>query len=90
MALNIKNSEVEALIAEVAQLSGETKTEAVRRALEERRARLRLAPSAREREARLQRVLEREVWPKVTRRVLGKPVSTREIEDILGYGPDGA
>jgi antitoxin VapB len=55
--LNIKNAEVETLVAEVARLAGESKTEAVRRALEERRARLRLAPTAREREARLQRAL---------------------------------
>ena len=41
MALNIKNAEVERLAAEVADLTGETKTEAVRRALAERRARLR-------------------------------------------------
>ena len=37
MALNIKNTEVERLAAEVAELSQETKTEAIRRALEERK-----------------------------------------------------
>src|SRR5438128_12697313 len=40
MALNIKNRNVEQLAAEVARLAGESKTEAVRRALEERRERL--------------------------------------------------
>ncbi len=40
MALNIKNSAVERLVEEVARLSGESKTEAVRRALEERKAKL--------------------------------------------------
>ena len=40
MALNIKNREVERLASEVATLAGESKTEAVRRALEERRGRL--------------------------------------------------
>ena len=40
MALNIKNAAVERLVEEVARLSGESKTEAVRRALEERKARL--------------------------------------------------
>ena len=39
MALNIKNPEVERLATEVAQLARETKTEAIRRALEERKAR---------------------------------------------------
>jgi antitoxin VapB len=39
MALNIKNPEVERLATEVALLARETKTEAIRRALEERKAR---------------------------------------------------
>jgi antitoxin VapB len=41
MALNIKNVEVERLAGEVANMAHETKTEAIRRALAERRARLR-------------------------------------------------
>jgi antitoxin VapB len=40
MALNIKNPHVESLAAEVARLTGESKTEAIRRALEIRRAEL--------------------------------------------------
>ena len=40
MAVNIKNERVERLINEVAALTGESKTEAVRKALEERRDRL--------------------------------------------------
>src|SRR2546423_9385611 len=40
MPLNIKNLEVETLAGEVAALAHETKTEAIRRALLERRARL--------------------------------------------------
>lgn len=41
MALNIRNSETEALATALAALTGETKTEAVRRALEERLERTR-------------------------------------------------
>jgi antitoxin VapB len=41
MALNIRNSETERLAAELARRTGETKTEAVTRALRERLARLR-------------------------------------------------
>ncbi|MBI1989928.1 MAG: type II toxin-antitoxin system VapB family antitoxin, partial [Betaproteobacteria bacterium] len=37
MGLNIKNKDVERLIDEVTLLTGESKTEAVRRSLEERR-----------------------------------------------------
>ncbi|MSO83388.1 MAG: PSK operon transcription factor, partial [Acidobacteria bacterium] len=44
MALNLKNPEVERLAAEVARLTGESKTEAIRRSLEERRQRLKGAP----------------------------------------------
>ena len=40
MAVNIKNARVELLLDEVAALTGETKTEAIRRALEDRRDRL--------------------------------------------------
>jgi hypothetical protein len=40
MALNLKNAEVERLAAEVARLTGESKTEAIRRALYERKQRL--------------------------------------------------
>ena len=89
MPLNIKNRQVEDLVDEVARLAGETKTEAVRAALEERRARLLRPASARQRDARLQATLEREVWPKVPRKLLGKRTGKKEVEDILGYGPDG-
>ena len=62
MALNLKNSAVERLAAEVARLTGESKTEAIRRALEERRQRLK-TPSIDERRARVLRLLERKIWP---------------------------
>ncbi len=42
MAVNIKNQDVENLLNEVVNLTGETKTEAIRKALEERRKRLSL------------------------------------------------
>ncbi len=42
MALNIKNQDVESLVEQVVQMTGESKTVAVRRALEERLKRLSL------------------------------------------------
>lgn len=33
--------------------------------------------------------LEREIWSQIPASVLGKPVSKKEREEILGYGPDG-
>lgn len=41
MALNIKNEEADRLVHELAEATGETLTEAVRRAVEERLARVR-------------------------------------------------
>ena len=88
MALNIKNPEVERLVAEVAAMTGESKTEAVRRALDERARRLRLRSMDAVREDRLTRFLEREVWSRVPE---GLRAPTKwEREEILGYGGEGA
>jgi antitoxin VapB len=89
VALNIKNAEVERLAAEAARLAGESKTESIRRALEERVARLRLRVVSRNREADVLRYLEREVWPFVPKRILGRRLTRREEDRILGYGPEG-
>jgi antitoxin VapB len=88
MALNLKNEEVERLAAEVARLTGETKTEAIRRALEERRQRLKSA-SLEKRRARVLRFLEKEVWPNFPKEQLGRRLTREEEDDILGFGPDG-
>lgn len=89
MALNLKNAEVERLVVEVAELAGETKTEAVRRALEERLERLaeRRAPVGRSAAAR--QFLEDEVWPLVLQAELGRRLTRAEEDEILGYGPEG-
>lgn len=89
MALNIKNSEVERLTAEVAALTGETKTEAVRRALIERYARLRTQAVDASRADRLRRFLENEVWSRVPEDQMGNPPDHTERERILGYGEAG-
>ncbi len=89
MALNIKNREVERLAAEVADLARETKTEAIRRALEERRHRLMLRVGRTNRRADVVRVLERDIWPNIPRRMLGKRLSRAEEDRILGYGSRG-
>jgi len=90
VALNIKNVEVERLAEEVSRLAGETKTESIRKALEERLARLRLRVVKRDREADVLRYLEREVWPSVPKGVLGRRLTRREEDQILGYSPEGA
>lgn len=89
MAINIKNSEVERLVSEVSDLTGESKTEAVRRALEERKERLKLQITSENRGARLRRFLEEEVWPHVPADSLGRTLTRAEEEAILGYGEIG-
>jgi antitoxin VapB len=88
MALNIKNVEVERLAADVARLTGESKTEAIRRALDERRRRLK-GMSAEQRRARVLRFLEKKVWPTLRKGERGRRLTRAEEDDILGYGPAG-
>ena len=89
MALNIKNPEVERLATEIAKVTGETKTEVIRKALVERKGRLASQVIPVDRRAKLLRFLERDVWPKVPRRVLGRRLSKKDREDMLGYGSRG-
>lgn len=89
MALNIKNRQVEQLAEEIAKLTGESKTEAIRQALIERRDRLRYRFTTVDRTEKIQRFLEREVWPRVPKNLLGKKIGKQEREEILGYGQDG-
>ncbi len=91
MALNIKNAEVERLAAEVAEMARETKTEAIRRALEDRKARLALR-TGRSSEDRVREMIEyfqREVWPLIPAEFRGKRITKQEREEILGIGPHG-
>ena len=88
MPLNIKNAEVERLAAEVERLTGESKTEAIRRALEERRRRLK-SVSTGDRRARVLRFLEKKVWATLPKAQVGRRLSRAEEDEILGYGPGG-
>ena len=88
MALNIKDPVAEKLVAEVAAMAGESKTEAVRVALRERRERLALRGPRRDRKAAIDEFL-REFWATLPKGVLGKKITKKERERILGYGPHG-
>jgi antitoxin VapB len=88
VALNIKNGQVEQLAAEVARITGESKTEAIRRALEERRRRLKGTSNV-ERRKRVVRFLEKEVWPTLPKGQLGRRLTRAEEDEILGYGRGG-
>lgn len=89
MALTIKNAEVERLAGEIAEITGESKTQAIRAALRERRDRLALhiAPVARKEHRR--RFLEREIWSDIPADLLDKPHDDTLDDEILGYGEHG-
>jgi antitoxin VapB len=89
MALNIKNTEVERLAAEMATLTGESKTETIRRALLDRQARLKFRVTESARKERVLRFLEREVWSRIPADQLGRAPDKEEREMVLGYGEDG-
>jgi len=88
MPLNIKDPVTERLAAEVALLTGETKTGAIRRSLLERKDRLSLRILQLDREAVLKRFLEDEVWPLLPA-TRGRKLTKKQREAILGFGPEG-
>ena len=89
MALNIKDPKAERLAAEIAAITGESKTRAVRVSLQERRDRLSVQVAGSDRASELLRFLREEIWPSIPVRVLGKRIPRAERERILGYGPKG-
>ena len=89
MAMNIKNDKVERLAEEVARITGESKTAAILRALEERKERIAFEPSGKPQLAQVLDFLEREIWPSIPRKLLGRRVTKAERERILGYGRGG-
>jgi|688.fasta_scaffold2209167_1 antitoxin VapB len=88
MALNLKNPEVEALAEELAQLAGTSKTEAIRQALLEQKQRL-LVSRGRDPKLSAMRFLEDRVWPNLPPGA-SRPLTKKQEEKLLGYGPDGA
>ena len=89
VALIIRNTEVERLATEVARITNETKTEAIRRALAERKTRLDLHRASPSKAERLDSLLKNRIWPSIPKDVLGSKISKAEEEEILGLGPEG-
>jgi antitoxin VapB len=89
VALTIKNAEVERLAAEVAGLTGESKTQAIRVALEERRRRLHTGIDPEARKAELLRFMEEEIWSRVPPELRGQPHDSARDDAIIGYDADG-
>lgn len=90
MPININNMNVENLLDEITQITGESRTEAVRKALEERRHRLTRQPAMKRDDVSLLSFLEEEVWPQIPSANLGVRLTKEEEEQILGYGEQGA
>ncbi len=82
MALNIKNAEVERLATEIARATGETKTEAIRKALLDRQKQLDL-PTLEERWKKIRDDLERDVWSKLPPDVRGKRIPKEEYDALF-------
>ncbi len=81
MALNIRNRETEELAQELASLTGETKTEAVRRALRDQLVRL-------QRERKGRRLADE--LDEIALRCASLPVlDPRPADEILGYDENG-
>lgn len=89
MALNIKDPVTEALVARVAELTSNTKTGAIRTALEEQLHRLTEQAERQSRSERLRRFLVDEAWPQIPVEVLGTRTIKEQREEILGIGPEG-
>jgi antitoxin VapB len=89
MSLNIKNPDVENLLDEVVRLTGESRTEAIRKALDERRRLLLTQAVTPRSEARLLAFLEDEIWSQIPAELMGQPLTKEEEEALLGYGEAG-
>ena len=82
MPISLKSPETERLARTLAEATGESITEAIRRALEERLQRLNNASSFAQYLEPIQRVQQR---------IRERPVlDARAADDIIGYGDDGA
>ena len=81
MSLNIKDANTDKLAREVAELAGETITEAIRRALEERRDKLR--------HSRKRRSLAEELEQIGARCAALPDLDKRSADEILGYNKKG-
>ncbi len=81
MALNIRNPETERLADELAKLAGETKTEAVTKALRDRLARVRRERSGRPLAAELDQI--------ATHCASLPVLDARAADDIVGYDDNG-
>lgn len=81
MAISIKNDEADLLARELAELTGETLTQAILNALRERLERQRVLAAHGDFYAEIRRIQEDYST--------SESLDLREVDEILGYGEDG-
>jgi antitoxin VapB len=86
MSSIINNQDVEKLLNDIVKLTGESRTEAVRKALKERRLRITKHLDVSPDEERLLNFLEDEIWCQIPAEVLGTSLTKAEEKSNLGYG----
>lgn len=85
MPFYIEDDVIEMLLNDVVKITGETKAEAVHRALEERYKRLVLISDRKKDTDRLLKFLQEEVWPQIPSKIRKTNISKAEVETILGF-----
>lgn len=91
MALNLKDAETEKLATEVAELTGDSKTGAVREALREKRDRLHLRAGGKGRtQLSMKEWLKTEIWPLIPEQDRGQAPMTKDEWDELNDEGSGA
>ncbi len=90
MPLNIKDPRTEQLAREVASMTGESKTGAIRAALQERKARLEISSPTASRERALRVWLNDSVWQRLPDGIRGHAPTQAEQDELLGYGERGS
>lgn len=81
MALHIEDPEAERLARLISERDGMPVEAVLLQSLRAHQAQV-----VAERQARIRKVLEEEIWPNIPDELKGKPIS-KEEEELLGYGP---
>ncbi len=87
MAIRIKDPGLIRLATQLAVLTGESRTEAIRKALEEKMARLSCASALNSRRAELVRVLGCRVPSMIRAGGRKGNLTPEEVQELLAYGP---
>ena len=85
MTLRIDNYEIEKLLEQIVAMTGESETEVIRNALEERRQQLVQDKFDAGGGGDLFTFLQMEIWPQIPPELSGTKLTKAEEEEILGF-----